>query len=370
EKENEFVIKKKTTYAKGCPVFEHQQVIGSYSVDTGRNIRFDKSQLKFIDRRFLPENKEMKVEMDLKKGLEKYRTYIGSQNDIFEILLQWLLSNASDLLSEDKRRLSADFICTTGCLNNIMRLVYSNKSMRTMHVFMYKGSIYMKNWENESPALAVDSLVVQSRNNFKQIIVGGESPEGIDSNPEFRYVLCSNLDDMKLLYNADLDCVDPEQYEGDLQDKGSFMSVDLFLEPTDRQMQKIFLRYKTNQTWIKNRLAGIPRVVFGFTINDFIVNTLKVINTEDLPEMGKGFWTPNGCINFLNEFLKYVKKIAYKHPGKVLEFEKKKCSSRITWKVLDVQDMLPTWYTDNLFGEQQKHEETEPHNEQVKEQAF
>ncbi|CAL4131928.1 unnamed protein product, partial [Meganyctiphanes norvegica] len=174
EKESEFVIKQKTTYEKICPEFEHQQVIGSYSVDTERKIRFDKSQLKFIDRRFLPEYEEMKVEMDVKQGPDKFRSYIGSQNTNFEMLLQWLLSNASDLVSEDKSRLSVDFICAKGCLTMIMKSLYFQEYFWKMHVFMYNGSIYMKSWGNEIFSYdAVDSLVAQSGHNFERLVVGG-----------------------------------------------------------------------------------------------------------------------------------------------------------------------------------------------------
>ncbi|CAL4126149.1 unnamed protein product, partial [Meganyctiphanes norvegica] len=201
---------------------------------------------------------------------------------------------------------------------------------------------------------SVNNLKWQMNGINERQYMNGDSTEGTDCNSEFRYVLCSNLDDMKLLYNAKLDCVDPEKYEGDLCDKGSFMKVNCCLEPTGSQMKKKFLRNKTGQAWIANHLGGVPRVVFGFRTYDFIVNTLKLFNTEDLPEMGKDYWTPNGCMNFLNTFLKYVKTIAHKHPGKVIEFEKEKHVGRIRWKVLEVQNMLPTWYTDNLFGEQQQ----------------
>ncbi|CAL4196221.1 unnamed protein product, partial [Meganyctiphanes norvegica] len=136
ENENEFVIKHRKAFEEGCPEFEYPRVIGSYSVDTDRNFGLDKSQLKFFDRKFLPEDEEMKVELDLKKGFDKDKSYDGSPNDIFENLLQWVISNSTDLLSEEKSRLAVDFICPRGLLGNIMKSLYFQRTSWTLHVIM------------------------------------------------------------------------------------------------------------------------------------------------------------------------------------------------------------------------------------------
>ncbi|KAK8726250.1 hypothetical protein OTU49_010168 [Cherax quadricarinatus] len=55
-----FIVRLPKNYLGPAPVFKHQ-VLGGYSLDEDKNLRFDQSSLRFLDRKYLPTHGQLKT---------------------------------------------------------------------------------------------------------------------------------------------------------------------------------------------------------------------------------------------------------------------------------------------------------------------
>nr|XP_053653129.1 uncharacterized protein LOC128702727 [Cherax quadricarinatus] len=120
-----FIVRLPKNYLGPAPVFKHQ-VLGGYSLDEDKNLRFDQSSLRFLDRKYLPTHGQLKVNLDLNAGFAKASRYSGSIEQTFHSFLRWILSNKEVLMTETTPpRLAADFIGIRNVFSTIMRTQYS-----------------------------------------------------------------------------------------------------------------------------------------------------------------------------------------------------------------------------------------------------
>ncbi|CAL4211921.1 unnamed protein product, partial [Meganyctiphanes norvegica] len=98
----------------------------------------------------------------------------------------------------------------------------------------------------------------------------GDSTDGTDGNSEFRCVFSNNLDDIKLIYAAKVDGADPELYEEDFHDMGSFVTVKSSKDLSSERMQ-----YSFNRFGHAKQKSNIPYVVNRFVDEHFCLRPLN-----------------------------------------------------------------------------------------------
>ncbi|XP_068214766.1 uncharacterized protein [Palaemon carinicauda] len=357
-----FQIRRPETFSGNADVLHKPHVLGSYSVDSERDFGHDRSMLHFLDTQYIPENGKMQVQLDLKKGWDKFNRYTGNQEESFQCFLKWILNN-QECVSESKERLTADFISARGNFTKLMRTPYNFVTAWTFYATEFKGSVYIINWPTEEELKEKQKPVVDDISKwghvFEHYMKGGDPEAGVDANEEYRVVLKNKIGEISLLYAPEVDCVDPERFEEDFKDMEAFVLVKCCRELTDSKRARNHKRFKLNQLWCENQLAGIPRTILGYRNDDGIVHTLELLETEELPEISEGEWDPNVCLNFLVKFLNFVKERVHREPGTTFKFDREARGHIYCSKLsgIDHINMLPSWYTDGLFAEDSEGEE-------------
>lgn len=351
-----FQIRRPETFSGDAEVLQKPTVLGGYSVDSDRDFGHDRSMLHFLDTQYISEKGRRKVSLDLNKGWDKFNRYTGNQEESFQNFLKWIINN-QECVSESSDRLTADFISARGNFTKMMRTPYNFVSPWTMYATEFRGSVYIINWPTEEDASARENPVMDDVTKwghvFEHYMRGGDPEKGVDANEEYRVVLKNQIGKISLLYAPEVDCVNPELFEEDFKDMDAFVLVKCCRELTESKREKNHKRFKLNQLWVENRLAGIPRVIVGYRNDDGIVHTLEHLETEDLPEICAGEWDPNVCFNFLVKFLNFVKGRVHREPGTTFKFDRE-ARGHIYCTKLSGQDhinLLPSWYTDGLFAE-------------------
>lgn len=354
---NVFRVERPQHYRGAAPVFGKAEVLGGYSVDEDRKFGHDRSMLKFLDRKYLPDNDEMSVKLDLNRGAEKASLYSGNSSQTLQNLLQWIFSNSGVLMTDTTPpRLEADFISIRNTFSTIMRSTYNFREAWIIDAIEFNGSIYMVRRKDETfdvrPGIPLENFEVWGHK-FEQYMTGGEPDEGILANEEYRCALRVKVDENSLLFAPEVDCADPCLYEEDFKDLSAFITVKCCKENVDHRKLHSFKRFKLCQWWIENILTGIPRILVGFRNDSGIVHTLKHYETDELPEICDGEWEPDVCINFLVKFLAFVKKKCLEEPECVYRFYREEKGNIYCTKMKDSPDteVLPSWYIDEMFSE-------------------
>lgn len=358
EARNTFQIKWPESYQGVAPLVGQPEVLGSYSVDEDRKFLHDESQLDFIDMEYLPVDGEKKVHMDLNKGMDKFIDFSGGNDDSFQSLLQWILSNECILKThKSSSKLDADFISVRKTFSKIMGTPYCIRDTWTLSATEFKGSIYMKmqteveNVEKHEVDPQVKKLSLYGHK-FEHIMKGGKPEENVVANEEYRCVLRMKVDQISLIHASKLDFADPEQFEEDFKDLNGFLMVSCAKEVKTPFSMKSYKKFKLNQWWIRGILSGIPRCVIGYRNDDGIVHTLKLLKTDEIPLMAEDEWKPNVCINFFVSFLNFVKSKVREDPTAVHRFHRKP-KGNIHWSKLPNSShmtLLPSWFTEQLFS--------------------
>lgn len=356
---NIFEIKYAKKYSGNAPIMEKPKVLGTYSIIDGEpEFVHDKSMLHFVDRQYFPENGKMTVNLDLNRGWDKFTGYYAYRQKSFKNFLRWILKNQNSLVADSQKRLPADFISAKQSFTKIMRTPYNCKDAWTMYATEFKGSIYIIYWKRDEELADDEDLRIHKIEKwgltFKHYMKGGDPEDGWDANDEYRCVLKTMLGETSLLHAPNIHWADPEQFHEDFEDLDAFLSVRCCRELTEQNKILSHKRYKLNQWWAENQLAGIPRILVGYRNDEAVVHTLELMKTDELPEIAEGKWDPNVCINFLAKFLEFVKDRVKTDPGATFSFEHESKSRNIYCKKMGSDDIyvLPSWYKEELFAEE------------------
>lgn len=337
---------------------EAPHVVGSFSVDSEKNIRFDDSMMSVLSRKYIPEGDSMKVELDLNRGWHRINGYTGSTAETFKQFLQWVLKNQKNLTREDSpHKLMADIVCTKGVLKNIMQVPYaSNENCEMVILAQYfKGSVYMtyqsEDYEGQKTK-ENSSLLEIYGHKFEHYMTGGDPDEVLECNCQFRCVLQLHLKELTLLYPTATDGVDQTRHKPNFKDMSSFVTVKARKDPGDEAFKlRTYRKYILNGWWIESQLSGIPRVLMGLRNHQGVVHKLQMLQTADFPNEAQGEWEPSVCINFLVKFLNFVKEKVVSEPHTIHRFERTVSSKNYIRHSYDnsVTHILPKWYRQQLF---------------------
>ncbi|XP_063877642.1 decapping and exoribonuclease protein-like isoform X2 [Scylla paramamosain] len=296
-----------TSLFKGGPcTLEVPEVLGSYSVDSEKKVRFDDSAMSVLSEKYiLQENEHMQVRLDLNRGKHQYREFTTTTTDIFRQFLQWILKNQKELTAESSpNKLMADFVVARTILKRIMEAPYVSSMNFGIMLFAqyFKGSIYIdfpvhgdddeeeEDGEEEGEVIEVDPILGVYGHKFEQYMTGGDPNEVVHCNSEFRCVLKQHLSELTLLYHTSTDAVDQTCHQDDFKDMSSFVSLKACIERTIPHKQRNFRKYSLCGWWCESQLSGIPRVLKGTRSYDGIVHTLEMLQTADLPDLAEGSW--------------------------------------------------------------------------------
>jgi len=120
--------------------------------------------------------------------------------------------------------------------------------------------------------------------------------------------MCSSLSTHNICFGAEIDCC---KYESSKQSftHNSYMELKTTKILTSSKDVYTFERYKLLKFWAQSVVAGIEEIVCGFRDND-ILKEVQYLETSALPSYvagKKNMWDPKVCLNFLDQFLSWLK---------------------------------------------------------------
>lgn len=214
---------------------------------------------------------------------------------------------------------NTDFITYRGVLAQVMRIPYENQEDVLIGATLFRGTIYMYSFTTDDRRAREDDTDEHGNAcsyggyRFEEYISEHIDPASAADtvyghNQEFCLAIRTRIGDHSVAYGAEMDCVktNVELSKADLNDFVEIKTTKAMNQP--RQYNSL-CRYKTIKWWTQSYLAGTPTIVCGHRDENLIVRKVELFEVNDLPKMSQEFWDYKVCINFLNDFLSYVKQV-------------------------------------------------------------
>ncbi|XP_048512941.1 decapping and exoribonuclease protein-like [Athalia rosae] len=316
------------------PNFSRREVIGYYSLDGNRKFMPSTAQLKYLVR-----PSDINTEIDLKKGYHLYqRKPAAADEEKLENLLYWILLHTPKIRANQgsDRWLQPHFICYRGLLTTICCSPFEKKEGWIICASKWRGTIYLNAFDTVEKQhykknISEDELKFMSWGyKFEQYLLTGspgqipDTSQAVNEALQFNCIFKSTLAEHKLLYGAEIDGVVSDEV---LVEPIAWENIKLVELKTKKIMhlpKQHHLFRKTNlmKWWCQSFLVGIENVLCGFRDDNGFVRKITSFNVAEMPIMSKGLWDASTCINFGNDFLRFVKSVVKEDYDKnVYKFE-------------------------------------------------
>lgn len=279
-------------------------------------------------------------------------------------LLRWILLNKSlfQLKSGIKSPsiLHTDFITYRGVLTKIMTMPYENRGDVLICASKFKDTIYMCLFASDAAKLEEQNR--DDRNNkmsyggfrFEKYITQPceettSQTESTEEKYEYCLVVRTRLGSHSLVYGAEMDCLMDARKSADPQPR-DFAEIKTANQINNARQLDNRRKFQMIRWWAQCYLIGIRNLICGNRDNSLTVTSIDRYITHDLPETCKQHWNPAVCLNFLDQFLSFMKRtILHDDPTIVYEFYWS-CNSRaVTCEMTKGKRIiLHDWYTSQL----------------------
>ncbi|XP_029657264.1 decapping and exoribonuclease protein [Octopus sinensis] len=321
-----FNLLPRTQFDYNPPYLRQPKEIGCFSLDLDRKISCDKSQLRYYIEPETPDD----VCMNLREGYKDLIQKDESKKDLLDDILRWIschrslfsLSIPSSKSSDsDKQhcrtsqeKLNTDFISWRGCLTRLMCTPYENRDGWLLAVTRFNDTFFLCEFNTEEKIELEANCTDRQREmcywgvKFEQYLTSAtkeSKPDttGIVNNCEaFCSVVRTRLKSHSLVFAGEVDCICPQQKE--------YIELKTSREIYNKSQDDNFKRFKLIKWWGQSFLIGVPTIVCGFRDDDGIVHRLQKYHINMLPNLAKDLpnsWYPKVCINFLDQFLNFIK---------------------------------------------------------------
>ncbi|GAB6029280.1 Dom-3 Z [Chamberlinius hualienensis] len=352
-------------YTGNFPKFSQPKQLGTFGLEKQRQFVNDDRNIKFYKEPF-----DLKlVHFNLSTGHDKAIVKNEEVNEKLDNLLKWILTNREKVVrksvSQNQYRLSYDFVCYRGLLTILACSPYEHREGWIICATKFRGTIYLCAFntpevaKNKRQMTNKDKLACYWGRKFEHYVTS-DSPNGqtrekeiVNENEEFCIACETKLKENRILYGAEIDCIDPTQKIIPNQ-TSHYIELKTNREIAFERQDRNFRRYKLLKWWAQSFLVGIPKLVVGFRDDDGIVSEVANFEVKALPRMAEGLWNPCICFHFVNEFLNYVKKCVTKDDPKIVYKFEWNPKQNVSFKELDTRctseyNLLPEWYATQIF---------------------
>ncbi|GAU96106.1 hypothetical protein RvY_07596 [Ramazzottius varieornatus] len=278
-------------------------------------------------------------------------------------LLEWILHHPQNFLLFKHK---INLVCWRGKLHELMTTPYSQSDRWNngwiICVCKIDGILYLSSFENDAAAAKrlgqsqQDSKFEYWGFKFEQYMTTDPADREVLKEPVtnfdgFHSVLYSKLGETGILFGGEMDCFDPNLDPKTTSAPATYVELKTSrLLSTDNQRRQ-FCSQKLLKFWAQSFVAGVPTIVIGFRNDQGNVSQTEELRTQDISKIVKSSgepWSPAVCVNFLNDFLTFVRRTAVEEYDKAVyrfvwcpgwekvEFHEEAPDSK--WK------FIPDWY--------------------------
>lgn len=364
--------------------------VGCFSLDEMRNFQDDKSQLRY----FVQPPAGKSFSYNLRAG---YNTYIEKNDDVKEglkHLLTWIINHREVFALKDQNAqqqcndfsFNTDFISWRGHFTKFLITPYQLREPWKMAATLFKGTIFISEIETEKarfervnrsemhkemcywgykfedymtkapPPFSSSSSTAQGASDSEGTSDSEEPPSVVNSNEAYCSVVRTRLkyggESFSVLVGAEVDCCIKGHPKGPPDNYIELKTSKMFATAKDKDK---FCRYKLLKFWAQSFLSGLPKIVVGLRDDDGLVSATKDFSTLKIPSYSEDGcvvkWNETLCINFLHQFLSWVKKVVLvDDPNVVYTFSFDEPFQDVLLTVTeDGSDrILPIWFTDEF----------------------
>ncbi|CEP62987.1 decapping nuclease LALA0_S06e08438g [Lachancea lanzarotensis] len=292
---NLFVQKRSATSSLRQP-----KEIGHYSKTIENEFKiYDNSQLSYF---YFPDS-DLNKNLDLSAGIKKFKECTEDPN-FDQCTLNPLLGTIKAYEQRKEKKVSADIVTFRGVMRKLISCAFDSPQYNRveLRVVSFNGQLFIKE-VSEHRTTQVDHNSIEHRSYYSgykfenlttlskplsQVPRGSleKRPKKICNNGEqFVTVVRSGVGSCKLVMGAEVDCVfdfsesgsDNLKHYAELKCTKGVSSV----AEARRFERKIF------KTWLQCFLVGIPRIIYGFRDDNFILKSVEEYSTHEIPVLLK-----------------------------------------------------------------------------------
>ncbi|KAF2367409.1 RAI1-like [Trinorchestia longiramus] len=312
--------------------------------------------------------------------------------------------------------LSTDFVTYRGLLRDLMCSPYQKEGWIILAT-KFRRTIYLCGIDSVEKQLEKENETENQKRmcswgyKFEQFMTDGADPnEGNDENKEYCCVLRSRLASHSLVYGAEVDGADPKRYNPPHAHLTPFVELKTNKEITTNRAKQILHKFKFQKWWSQSFLVGIPRVICGFRDDTGVVRAVQAFAVSAMPNQCQvravlcqvrvvlcqvrvvlcqvrvvlcqvrvvlcqvravlcptsqmrgslalqemGYWSTDVMINFLDQFLSWVKsQVVEDDPNLVYQLTRQPGSPDVHCQCLGENSsavaFLPQWYINEVFA--------------------
>ncbi|XP_017056194.1 decapping nuclease DXO homolog [Drosophila ficusphila] len=352
-------------YDRPFPSMSQPECIGVCSIDASRNFVDDASGASYLAARPWPS-----LPIDLNAGIENViRKPADFAAKDLEFDLLYIRQHKDELLRPKKSdpgslELAADFVTLRGILRKIMCLQYEWNGDFLIKATLLNGTVYMAKEDTPEQRLINENATTAQLDmcswgfKFEQYLTSVQ-PQGkpvtnvpVNEAEEFMGMFRTNLEGLRLLYGAEMDCVDSQE-PVDFKDPKvlrslKFVELKTSSNTKNPKQMRNFDRYKSANWWSQSFLVNIKTIFAGLRDAKGQVTEIKEFDVRLLARNKP--WNPSAITWFLEQFLRNLRAllIAINDPFAVVQvtFREK----RAYYEILrgSEHQILPDWYR-NIF---------------------
>uniref|UniRef100_A0A0N5A4X3 Decapping nuclease n=1 Tax=Parastrongyloides trichosuri TaxID=131310 RepID=A0A0N5A4X3_PARTI len=309
------------------PYISRPECICEFSVDQSRKMTYGRMPIKYF------------YESSLKEEHPNYNLNEGMENRIekteFEglrVVFDWIIKQTPDKYYDLKKIChDTDFVCLRGLLTKIGSSIYGMKDSFNAIAQYHNGVIFISEYETEDD---IEKKLNRTYEDKKFCYWGRKFEKYVtcdhaDSIPDTTQVVSEfdehigifklflegtgdNLDKVKLLYGAEVDCVDPKT--------GKLMEIKTQYD----RLNESFWRHKAVKWWLQSFFVGIDKIIVGYRDNQGIVKKVGLLPLNDLTNFnGERYFSGKLAMNYILKTLAVMKQSFVERKDSVIFIEKK-----------------------------------------------
>ncbi|KJH46395.1 RAI1 like protein [Dictyocaulus viviparus] len=292
---------------RSFPRFEQPERLGEYTVTRDRCLVPGRENAKYLYEAALTDG--VQVDFDLNKGFSTFEEKSGEEK--LDILLDWIISQASRGGPLKKVLHEADFVCWRGLLTRIASTPYCPETSWQFSAAKIKGVIFLCERETEDMRQRKETMTQRDKLmsywgfKFEQYMTVAEKNskpnvnEPVTSLEEFGVVVRSVLGTsigraLRLVYSGEVDAINND---------GRLVE----LKTQRHALEGSFWKQKSMKWWLQSFLIGIDHIIVGYRNDDGIVKKVESLQIDELTKRGE--WSGNVCINLLSTVLNSVREL-------------------------------------------------------------
>ncbi|KYQ88571.1 hypothetical protein DLAC_11304 [Tieghemostelium lacteum] len=196
-----------------------------------------------------------------------------------------------------------NFVTYRNNLNKIFGSFMSNDKWE-MDIEKIDETIYLGVILDQEPPSSDNELHYKS-------IYAGYKFEDLSRQIDSPYQYCS-ISRTKLLKNeiilaSEIDCYkQKENLKDGVYNMDDYVELKTCKEIVDHKGAFVYKKFKLFKFWLQSYLAGVRKIVVAMH-SDFVIKSVKELNTLEIPSLTKDIWKPDHCLLHGNEILEFIK---------------------------------------------------------------